>query len=939
MTCTDNSGALVIPPPAEPAVTVDVFDQLNGGISITGIPDSFVTNNGNINGNITVNGGINFTFVQNGSFGATAIIANNSGTNGLIVNPGHSVTDVTMTGQNNAIDNSGVFNTSLNLTATGANSIINRAGAVFNQVTLNAPSNRIDNSGTFNSSIQFTVNGVNRVENRPTGVINGIISSGTSSDSVYNEGQVNGTVSLGAGDDRYTNLGATVRGNIDMGAGRDTLYMNAGQITSPINLGDGKDWAAILGGTLSSDFQAGAGADTLHWAGGTIIAGVSMGADDDRAIFYDLDQSHLPAGERIDGGTGTDTMTWQNTTASDVGRFVNWEFIDLTRGSQMIFSNFSTLTMGDSGTGTGTLTIDATSMVAAGNGTHTVAPFTSGQLVRVNNAGVIDLTNSGESTSDRFVVRGNYLGQSGSLNLQTYLGADNSSSDQLVIQGAGARAAGITLINVTNVNGPGDQTTGNGIRVVDDDLASGATTDSGSFALARRAAAGIYEYQLFYGGIGADTGDNDWYLRSQVLDPIGPVFPPQPPPSPPPPAPPPPPPLPPAPPPPPPAPPPPPPTEPPEVLPPPEPPPEPPAPSPPPPPPPPLPPEPPPPGPPPPAPPPPPSPPAPPQEVPLIRPEIPGYTIAPAVAQRMGIAAIDKFHSRQGDQSLLNSYGTVPGAWGRLFGQSSDQEWTTSISGTDFQLDPKFDGHIWSLQTGLDLFGRDHDDGNQDRIGIFYTHTEARGDVIGNTLARLESRSGELEINSDGLGVYWTHIGSTGWYLETVGMLSWLDGDATSELGVGTEISGNALLASLEGGYPFALGNGWTLEPQAQLIWQRIDLDDTRDPYSSIDYEASDTLTGRLGARLEGSTTLNGRPAQPFIDINLWHNFSSDYTVEFNDRTLGTELDGTSLELGGGLSAQLTESVSAYGALHYTTGLDGNDNEGLGGNIGLRIRW
>src|SRR5262249_38418499 len=157
---------------------------------------------------------------------------------------------------------------------------------------------------------------------------------------------------------------------------------------------------------------------------------------------------------------------------------------------------FSTLTMGDSGTGTGTLNIDSTSTVSAGNGTHTVAPFDSSELVRVNNAGTIDLTNSGDSTTDRFVVRGEYLGQSGNLDLQTFLGTDNSPSDQLVIQGGGGRAAGKTAINITNVNGPGAATTGNGIRVVDDDLAGGATTDAGSFVLGSRTAAGVFEYQL-----------------------------------------------------------------------------------------------------------------------------------------------------------------------------------------------------------------------------------------------------------------------------------------------------------------------------------------------------------------------------------------------------------------------------------------------------------
>lgn len=275
----------------------------------------------------------------------------------------------------------------------------------------------------------------------------------------------------------------------------------------------------------------------------------------------------------------------------------------------------------------------------------------------------------------------------------------------------------------------------------------------------------------------------------------------------------------------------------------------------------------------------------------------------------------------------------------RVFGETSKQQWSSSVGGLGFQLAPKFDGHIWGLQLGLDLLGKDHDDGSQDRLGLFYTHSEASGDTIGNTLARLSARSGSLDIDGDGLGAYWTHIGATGWYVDAVGMVTWLNGDATSDLGVGADISGDSILASLEGGYPFDLGRGWTLEPQAQLIWQRVDLNDTRDVYSSIDYGAFDNWTGRVGVRLEGNTKLDGMPVQPFIDVNLWHNFSSDYSVGFNDASLTTQLGGTWLEVGGGLSAQVTQDVSAYGAVNFSTSVDGNDHQGVGGNIGLRIKW
>jgi autotransporter family porin len=947
VTCTGSSGALVIPPPPGPSVTVNVAGQLNGGITVTGIADSFITNNGQINGNITVTGGADFTFAQNGSFGATAINATVTGTNTVIVYPGLSVGNVTLTGAINAIDNGGTVNNALNLTATGQNNVTNREGARLNQITFNAPRNIIENFGTFNSAIQFTQDGVNTINNRSTGIINGITSTGNSADRVGNEGQINGTVSLGAGADWFINVGGSENGNIDMGAGNDTLYMEGGLITSPVDMGSGNDWAAILNGTLSANFQAGSGTDTLHWSGGTITAGVDMGADNDRALFYDLDQTNLATGLPISGGTGTDVMTWNNTTGDGVYRFVNWELIELNRGSEMIFSDFSTLTMGDSGTGTGTLTIDASSRVSAGNGTHRVAPAISGELVTVYNAGLIDLTNSQATTSDRFVVVGNYVGQSGNLNLQTFLGTDDSPSDQLVIQGNGARASGVSVINITNLEGPGAATIANGIRVVDADLAGGAETDAGAFVLGGRVAAGLFEYQLFRGGVGADAGDNDWYLRSEVISliPVWPTVPviPQPPPVAPAPLPP----LPVSPLPTPPPPPPPPPVEPPTPptpeIPDPEPPP-PPTPPPPPPPPPPVtpqPPAPPPVTPPPPVPPAPPSPPGPvdPPSVPLIRPEVPGYTIAPAIAQQMGLVTLDKFHARQGDEFLLDSRGSLPGGWGRAFGQTSDQAWSPDISGLDFQLDPKFDGKIWGLQAGQDLMAWFGDDGSQDRIGFFYAHTEASGDVAGNTLAVLNIDSGDLSIDGDNIGVYWTHISPVGWYLDAVAMATWLDGSASSNLGVGADISGNSYLASLEGGYALPLGGAWVLEPQGQIIWQRVDLDDTQDPFSSIAYEAFDSAVGRLGLRLEGNTTVSGMKVQPYIDANVWHTFETSYSVVFEDRSVVTGTEGTVLELGAGLSTRFTSAVSGYGGFKFMSGLDGPENESYGGTLGLRVEW
>ncbi|WMT92882.1 hypothetical protein [Pelagibacterium sp. H642] len=319
-------------------MTVDNSGTLNG-LSITGVADSFVVNSGFINNTFSVLNGSTFSF------------------------------------ENRA----GSINTTLDVSVSDQIAIINRQDAALNQLNLQAPNTTIDNSGVFNSPILFTLDGANNIQNRATGILNGITATGNSADHVHNLGGINGLVSLGDGNDWYVNLGTTGEAGsantIDLGAGNDTFYIQDGLVTSRVDLGPGDDWAAMLEGRLSSDFHAGTGNDRLNWAGGIIQAGIFMEDGDDTAIFYDLTPANLLTGEIIDGGLGNDNLVWQNTVGGDVYRYDNWELIALTRNSEMRFADWATLTLGDSGTGTGRLTIDSASRVLAGGGTHTVAPL------------------------------------------------------------------------------------------------------------------------------------------------------------------------------------------------------------------------------------------------------------------------------------------------------------------------------------------------------------------------------------------------------------------------------------------------------------------------------------------------------------------------------------------------------------------------------------
>ncbi|MDQ8728593.1 autotransporter outer membrane beta-barrel domain-containing protein [Bradyrhizobium sp. LHD-71] len=405
------------------------------------------------------------------------------------------------------------------------------------------------------------------------GTVNGnVVSSGTSVDIFSNTGTINGNVDQGSGDDSFTMTGGLITGNLEQSGGRDIFFMSAGTIAGAfiegdiitvtggsigsvnmnvgnnvytmsggtvvgdvigfgnddtfnlsggfiggnVNLGNGVNSFTVTGGQIVGTALSGTGVDTFVWnGGGTIGGGVNLGAGNDRATLQNLTAANLVAGLPLDGGAGVDSLTFNNTRAGDVARFLNWETIDLTAGSQLTFSG--TLTLGDAGTGTGALSVDPTSTVFAGQGAHAVAPFTAGQLVTVTNAGLIDLTNGPPSAADSLTIFGNYVGQGGRLALNTVLGSDGSASDRLVI--SNGAASGSTGLLISNLGGPGALTTGNGILVVEG--INGGTTANGTFALASAVAAGPFEYLLFRGGLTPGTEQN-FYLRSSATpsDPV-----------------------------------------------------------------------------------------------------------------------------------------------------------------------------------------------------------------------------------------------------------------------------------------------------------------------------------------------------------------------------------------------------------------------------------
>ncbi|MFS2127636.1 autotransporter outer membrane beta-barrel domain-containing protein, partial [Pseudomonas sp. Pseusp97] len=275
------------------------------------------------------------------------------------------------------------------------------------------------------------------------GIIIGAFDDG---DTARLSGGTIGRVDMKLDNNLFDMSGGSIIGNLVTGFGRDTILVSGGGIGGNVSLSGGDDTVVLTGGDIHGQILMSAGADTLVWSGGgTVRSSILMGEGDDTATLSSLSETQLGSTPALDGGAGNDRLTFVSTSTSQGGRYLEWESIQLTQASRLDLND--TLTLGDPVSGTGTLSLDSTSLLTSSRGI--VAPSNTALNARLVNAGVIDLTTSGPDATDRLTVSGDYQGDNGILRLQSVLAGDGAASDRLVVnQGS---IAGSTLLEIGNL--------------------------------------------------------------------------------------------------------------------------------------------------------------------------------------------------------------------------------------------------------------------------------------------------------------------------------------------------------------------------------------------------------------------------------------------------------------------------------------------------------
>jgi outer membrane autotransporter protein len=330
------------------------------------------------------------------------------------------------------------------------------------------------------------------------------------------------------------------------------------------------------------------------------------------------------------------------------------------------------------------------------------------------------------------------------------------------------------------------------------------------------------------------------------------------------------------------------------------------------------------------------------------------------IARQLALSTLGTLQERIGDTLTLGSSnatsdGADPSAWTRVIGQQVDNRYQAFA-------DPRAKGQLIGMQAGIDLLRASFIPDHRDVAGLYFTYLNGDMDVNGlvtNTTVTgyTLTQTGTLNLDSYSLGGYWTHYGPEGWYLDAVLQGTRYSGTATANFAtlgtlLGTSLqtklptNGTAFVSSLEAGYPVPLpfGPAFTLEPQAQLIWQHTDFDQANDGVGTVALGSTSGTTGRLGLR--GQWTINeesGAVWQPYGRFNIWQDWGGAVDTLFSGAGIGVPLveHATRLEFGGGLTYKYSTSLSFYAQAGYQIAIAPSDTQrdGIKGDVGLRFSW
>jgi len=318
---------------------------------------------------------------------------------------------------------------------------------------------------------------------------------------------------------------------------------------------------------------------------------------------------------------------------------------------------------------------------------------------------------------------------------------------------------------------------------------------------------------------------------------------------------------------------------------------------------------------------------------PQVVPQVANYLIAPTALFQAGLQDIGSLQQRLGDMRQSHFNPSQQGHGFFLRGYGGDYDYRSNLNAAQYGY--AADIQYAAVQMGGHLYGVKTDNGSL-RFGL----AASSGD-LSFTPHREGARKSKMNVWSASPYFTWQH--DLGAYLDVVLSYGRFNGLVTTAMrGRTARLQGRHRKASIETGIPVALGsNGWSVEPQLQLIHQKLKFNSAEDVDNfPVKLGEPEQATARLGSRLSKHFTneLSGQPIQLYGKLNVIHSFADNNTAWLGDEfKIGRS--GTHLETGLGMQIPVSQALNLHGEASWQRHLSHGIGKGRSLNLGLNWRF
>ena len=333
----------------------------------------------------------------------------------------------------------------------------------------------------------------------------------------------------------------------------------------------------------------------------------------------------------------------------------------------------------------------------------------------------------------------------------------------------------------------------------------------------------------------------------------------------------------------------------------------------------------------------------------IYSPTVPAYIQMPRANMELGYATLGTLHERRGENQTLawdecGSCGsdTNGQTWARIFGKKLKQDGKNRLN---------MDTDMYGFQIGHDFSVNRNDKGGHRLTGgyLAYGHSETdfsdKYRAVGGLIST-DKHTGKGKTESVSLGLTNTYYTENGSYLDLVGQLSYLRNKYESRDDVKVKQNGWGAALSAEIGRPLAITEhspgeaGWLIEPQAQLIYQYVDLKNFNDGVRKVNQGGQHGLRGRIGVRAaHNSEGKNQQTKTLYAVANIWHDFINPKAVNIGKDSIKEKYASTWGEIGLGIQLPVAKHSYLYGDARYEHGFGSTKHEGYRGTVGFKHTW